>query len=483
LAIADWPWLTIKRREKEVQVVSKMIVSGGRLVLPSGVRKTDLLIEDEKIAAVGDSRHFGHADHMIDASGRIVLPGLVDVHVHFLDRFMGSVSLQDYFSGTKSAAFGGVTTIIDFAHQEKGQSLAQAIQLKREEADGHVTIDYGLHAGITDPTPETLSEMRSVIRSGIPSFKVYTIYDDFMIDDGSLLAVFEEAVRQRGLVMLHAENDKIAKYRVREFLGSGKTSAVYHALSKPNIVEEEAIQRVALLARSAGAPFYVVHLSTREGKKIIEEYRKQGFPAFSETCTHYLCLTDEVYEQANGINYIISPPLRKEQDLIALWGGLVDGSISVVSSDDCSFSDDAKLMGKDSFDRVPNGMAGVELRLPFLYSEGVRKGRISLERLAEITSTNPARIFGLFPRKGVIQPDADADLVLLDPDKEVTMSLDSIHMAADFCFLEGKKLKGYPVMTISRGKVIIQDNRFIGHEGDGRFIERKIDFRAIKYLR
>lgn len=462
--------------------MSKMIISGGRVVLPSGVRKTDLLIENEIIAAIGDRRHFVNADHLIDAGGMIVLPGLLDVHVHFLDRFMGSVSLQDYYSGTKGAAFGGVTTIIDFAHQEKGQSLAEAIRLKREEADGHVTIDYGLHAGITDPTPETLSEMKGVIRSGIPSFKAYTIYDDFMIDDGSLMAVLEEAVRYGGLVALHAENDQITKHRVREFLGAGKSSAVYHALSKPNIVEEEAVQRVALVARSVGAPFYIVHLSTREGKKIIEKCRKQGFPAFAETCTHYLCLTDEVYEQPDGINYIISPPLRKEKDVVALWEGLADGSISVVSSDDCSFSNEAKLMGKDAFNLVPNGMAGVELRLPFLYSEGVRKGRITLERLAEITSTNPSRLFGLFPRKGVIQPGADADLVLLDPGKEVTMGLDSIHMAADFCFLEGKKLTGYPVMTISRGKVIIKEDRFTGREGDGRFIQRKIDFNAISDL-
>jgi len=460
-----------------------MIISGGRVVLPSGVRKTDLFIENEIIAAIGDRKHFVRSDHLIDASDMIILPGLVDVHVHFLDRFMGSVSLQDYYSGTKGAAFGGVTTIIDFAHQEKGQSLAEAIKLKREEADDHVTIDYGLHAGITDPTPETIDEIKSVIQSGIPSFKVYTIYDDFMIDDGSLMAVFTEAARHGGLVAVHAENDTITKYRVNKFLGSGKTSAVYHALSKPNIVEEEAIQRVAVLARSVGAPFYIVHLSTREGKKIVEKCKQQGFPAFAETCTHYLCLTDEVYVQADGINYIISPPLRKGQDIDALWEGLVDGSLSVVSSDDCSFSNQAKLMGKDSFDLVPNGMAGVELRLPFLFSEGVQKGRITVERLAQITSTNPSRLFGLFPKKGAIQIGADADLVLLDPKKEVTMGLDTIHMAADFCFLEGKKLHGYPIMTISRGKVIVEDNRFTGCEGDGRFVRRKIDFDDLKGLR
>lgn len=465
--------------------MARRIISGGRVVLPTGTQQTDLVIEGEKIVAIGKVKPFVKTDAQIDARGMIVMPGLIDVHVHFLDRFMGTVSLHDFFSGTRAAAFGGVTTIIDFANQEKGQSLAEAIKLKREEADGHVVIDYGLHVAVTDPTPETLKEIRTVIKGGIPSFKVYTIYRDegLMIEDGPLMAVFAETSRHGGLVGLHAENASIAEYRQQDFLNRGDTSPVYHALSKPNLVEEEAVNRIALIGRSVRAPFYIVHLSTREGVAIIRKCRQDGHPAFAETCTHYLCLTDEVYEGPDGINYIISPPLRKSGDIRALWEGLGDGTLSVVSSDDASFSLEAKLMGKDSFDRVPNGMAGVELRLPVLFSDGVRKRKITLERLVEITSTNPARLFGLFPQKGTIQVGSDADLVIFDPTKEVTLGRESLHMAAEFCSLEGKKVIGYPRMTLSRGKVVVEDGRFTGGEGDGRYIRRRIDFRNIGRVR
>ena len=466
--------------------MSRTVITGGKVALPTGVQRTDLVIENERIVGIGKAKQFVKTDHRIDARGMIVLPGLIDVHVHFLEPFMGTVSLQDFFTGTRAAAFGGVTTVIDFAHQEKAQSLAKTIELRREKADGHVVIDYGLHVGITDPTRETIEEIHSVIKAGVPSFKIYTTYRDegLLIRDGALLAILEETARNRsGLVIVHAENNDIVEYRQRDFLSRGKTSAPYHALSKPNIVEEEAVQRVALLARSVGAPFYIVHLSTREATEIIARNRREGFPAFAETCTHYLCLTDEVYEQPDGIQYIIAPPLRKRRDVSALWAGLANGTISVVSTDCISFSNEAKLMGKDSFDRVPNGMAGVEMRLPVLFSDGVRKGRISLERLVEITSTNPARLFGLFPKKGVIQIGSDADLVILDPNKEVTLSKSSLHMIADFCSLEGKKVKGYPIMTLSRGKVIIENDRFLGHKGDGRFPHRKIDFKNMEKLR
>ncbi|MBW2056331.1 MAG: dihydropyrimidinase [Deltaproteobacteria bacterium] len=465
--------------------MARVIISGGRVVCGTGTFKADLLVENEKIAAIGKAKGFGRADRTIDATGMIVLPGLIDVHVHFLEPFMGTVSLQDFFTGTRAAAFGGVTTVIDFAHQEKGKSLAEAIERRREQADGHVVIDYGLHVGVTDPTRATLSEVENVIKSGVPSFKVYTIYRDegLMLDDGALLALLQETRRHGGLVIVHAENAFVTEYRQRVYLDHGKTSAPYHALSRPNVVEEEAIQRVALLARFAEAPFYIVHLSTREGVGIIGRNKAEGFPAFAETCTHYLCLTDEVYDRADGIHYIISPPLRKKQDMTALWEGLADGSLSVVSSDDISFSNEAKLMGKDSFDRVPNGMPGVELRLPVLFSEGFRKGRITLERLVEITSTNPSRLFGLFPQKGVIQVGSDADLVILDPTKEVVLGKDTLHMVADFCCLEGMKVRGYPVVTMSRGKVIVEDGRFLGKEGDGRFLERKIDLKGLRNLR
>ncbi|UCF91666.1 MAG: dihydropyrimidinase [Desulfobacterales bacterium] len=463
--------------------MARTMITGGKAVLPTGAQQVDILIENEKIAGIGQASSLAQTDNWIDAKGQIVLPGLIDMHVHFLDRFMGTISLHDFFTGTRAAACGGVTTIIDFANQKKGGSLADAIEHKRSEADGHVVIDYGLHAEITDPTPAVMKEVRSIIKAGVPSFKVYTIYEGMMVDDGALLALFEQTSRGGGLVIVHAENNFIADRLRREYLREGKTGAMYHALSKPNIVEAEAIGRIAYLAGHLKAPFYIVHMSTREGRQIMQHCRHKGQAAFAETCTHYLCLTDSVYRRRDGINYIISPPLRKQEDIEALWEGLHEGTISVVSTDDASFSVESKRMGKDSFDKVPNGMAGVELRLPVMFSEGVLKRGLSLERMVELTSTNPARLFGLFPQKGVIQVGSDADLVILDPQKKVKLGMKTTHMVTDFCSLEGLRVTGYPVMTLSRGKVIVENGKFVGRQGEGRFLHRKIDFNAIRNVR
>ncbi|UCD81943.1 MAG: dihydropyrimidinase, partial [Desulfobacterales bacterium] len=387
--------------------MTRTIIAGGKVVLPTGAQSVDIFIENEKISGIGKAKNMAKTDNWIDAQGKIVLPGLIDMHVHFLDRFMGTVSLHDFFTGTRAAAFGGVTTIIDFANQKKGCSLADAIKRKQSEADGKVVVDYGLHAEITDPTPQVIKEVRSIVQAGVPTFKVYTIYPGMWVDDGALVALFEQTSRHGGLVIVHAENNFIAQRLKDAYLSRGKTSAVYHALSKPNIVESEAIHRVAYLANCMQAPFYIVHMSTREGRDIMRQCQKQGQAAFAETCAHYLCLTDSVYKRRDGINYIISPPLRKKADIDALWQGLAEGSIAVVSTDDASFSVKSKKMGKDRFDKVPNGMAGVEFRLPVMYSEGVVKRGMRLERLAELTSTNPARLFGLYPQKGIIQVGSD----------------------------------------------------------------------------
>lgn len=463
--------------------MSRMIIAGGTVVLPNGAQQTDILIESDKIVSIGHRKHFPRSDNLIDAKDKVVLPGLIDIHVHFLDRFMGTVSLHDFFTGTRAAAYGGVTTIIDFANQKKGGSLAEAIQSKRAEADDNVVIDYSVHAEITDPTLDTIKEVKKIIKAGVPSFKVYTIYDGMKVDDGAMVSLLEQTAKHGGLVIIHAENDNMAQRRKSEFLSQGKTAAIYHALSKPNLTEAEAINRVAYLAEYLGAPFYIVHMSTLEGCQIIRRCQKNGLPAFAETCTHYLCLTDDVYKKRNGINYIISPPLRKNKDLEALWANLLNGTIAVVSTDDASFSVKSKKMGKDRFDKVPNGMAGVELRLPVLYSEGVINRGLSLERLAAISSTNPARLFGLYPQKGVIWVGSDADIVILDPDKEVTLGMKTTHMVTDFCSLEGLKVRGYPTTTIARGKVIVDGGEFLGQQGAGRFLKREIDFNSLQYLR
>jgi dihydropyrimidinase len=286
--------------------MTRTIIAGGKVVLPAGAQQVDILVENEKIAGIGKAKNLPKTDNWINAKGKLVLPGLIDMHVHFMDRFMGTTSLHDFFSGTRAAAFGGITTIIDFANQKKGGSLADAIKRKRSEADGNVVIDYGVHAEITDPTPAVIKEVRSIIRSGVPSFKVYTIYEGMMVDDGALVDLFEQTGKFGGLVILHAENNFITQRLTQKYLSQGKTSAIYHALSKPNIVESEAINRIAYLAECMNAPFYIVHMSTREGRQIIQKCQQKGQVAFAETCTHYLCLTDSVYKRRDG--YPLSAP-------------------------------------------------------------------------------------------------------------------------------------------------------------------------------
>ena len=463
--------------------MARTIIAGGKVVLPTGTQQVDIFVENEKIAAIGKTKNLPKTDNCIDARDKFVLPGLIDMHVHFVDRFMGTVSLHDFFTGTRAAAFGGVTSIIDFANQKKGGTLADAIKRKRSDADGNVAIDYGLHAEVTDPTPAVIKEVPSLIRSGIPTFKVYTIYEGMMVDDGAIIDLFEQTGKFGGLVIVHAENNFIAQRLKQKYLSQGKTSAIYHARSKPNVVEAEAIHRIAYLAEFMKAPFYIVHMSTREGCQIIQKCQQRGQVAFAETCTHYLCLTDNVYKRRNGINFIISPPLRKKKDLDALWSALAEGSISVVSTDDASFSIESKKMGKNRFDKVPNGMAGVELRLPVMFSEGVLKRGLPLERMVQLTSTNPARLFGLYPKKGIIQVGSDADLVILDPQKKVTLGKKTTHMQTDFCSLEGLKVTGYPIMTMSRGNVIVDNGNFVGHKGNGKFLKRRIDINAMQKVR
>ena len=450
-----------------------LLIKGGTVVFGGARRQTDVLVEGERIVKVEPSLH-ANVSTVIDAEGKFVLPGAVDVHTHMQLPVSGSVSADDFFTGTRAAAFGGVTTILDFATQSKGESLMETAAKRRSEAEGKVCIDYGLHLGITDFTDQTMVEIPLMIDQGCPSFKLFMAYPALALNDGELYAAIKTASEAGGMAGVHAENMHLIGRFVRTLLSEGKTAPRYHEISRPAFVEAEAVSRAILLASETKSNLYFFHLSSARGLAEIRKARERGLPVYAETCPQYLLLTRDKYKEPDLIaaRYVISPPLRGEEDQEALWSGLADGSLQVVGSDHCPFRTEQKKVGMASFDRIPNGGPGVETLLPLLLSEGVGKGRLTIERLVEITSTEPAKLFGLYPKKGAVMAGSDADLVIIDPDKEVTLSAETLHMNVDYTLYEGYVLKGYPETTVRRGKVICSDGQFFGAAGDGRFIPR-----------
>lgn len=453
-----------------------LIIENGKVVFPKYTADAAIAVDDGKIIAIGSRKIMPKGDKVIDAKGKFVLPGCIDPHVHINMPFMGATTKDDFFVATKATSSGGTTMIIDFAIQEKGSLPMKAVQDRRAQADGKVVIDYSLHPSITDLTPEAVGQLKELIDYGLPSIKLFLVYrkEGFMVDDGTLLKVFEESKEHGGLVGLHAENVSMIEYLRDEALKQGNTDAIYHALTRPPITEAEAVNRAIFIANYLKAPYYNFHLSIKEGVELFREARNRGQPMYAETCTHYLVNTMENLKGPDGINFICTPPLRTKEHQESLWRGLADGTLSLVSSDHCAFTKEMKKIGEDSFDKVPNGMPGHEFRLPILFSEGVGKGRISVNRLSEITSTNAAKIFGMYPKKGVIRIGSDADLVILDPKLEKIITTEDSLYGMDWYPCDGMNVKGWPVVTISKGKIIWEDGKFQGKAGDGEFIKRSL---------
>jgi dihydropyrimidinase len=407
----------------------------------------------------------------------LVLPGLIDPHVHFNLPFMGTVTRHDFFSGSIAAAAGGVTTIVDFAFQEKGKPVLDAVRARQAEAEGQASIDYSFHAVFTDVNHETPRQLADLIEAGICSWKVFMAYRrlGIMVDDGGLYALLEASSRLPCVGIAHAENAAIIELLVDKFLAEGNVGARYHALSRPPLAESEAVGRAARLAGATGTPFYFFHLSSSNAIAELSTAKASGWPVYAETCPHYLLLDQSIYDEPEGYHWCMSPPLRDQAHRDVLWEALANGVIDIVSSDDGAFDTESKARGRASFDTIPNGVPGVETRLSLLYSEGVQRGRITAERLVALCSTNPARLLGMYPRKGVIAPGSDADLVLFDPNAKRTLSLANSHMRAGWHPFAGWQVRGAPVATIAQGQVIMQDNKFCGRAGTGRFIHRRFD--------
>jgi dihydropyrimidinase len=450
--------------------MKSLVIKGGTLVTPQGTFKADLLVKRGIITAIGQDLA---GDEVISAAGKLVLPGCIDAHTHMAMPFGGTVSCDDFADGTAAGAFGGITSIVDFAIQGKGRSLADTIESKRKDADGKVYTDYGLHIAITDLSDAVLAEIPRAIAAGVPTFKCFMTYPGMAVDDYTLFKVLKTASENGGRVSVHAENLSMITHGVEALLKAGKTEPKYHAVSRPDYVEAEAVARAIMWAEEAGAELYVVHLSTAKGLALVKAAQARGVSVIAETCPQYLALTEESYTESDfgGAKYVMSPPLRKAADQAALWAGLADGSISTVASDHCPFTMEQKRMGLGDFSKIPNGAPGTETILPILYSEGVLKDRITLGQLVALTSANPARIFGM-PAKGSLEPGKDADIVIFDPKAEWSLDEGELHTKAGYSPFEGLKVKGKVVSSLVRGTFVVKDGILAGKAGYGEFLVR-----------
>jgi len=452
------------------------LVVNGRVVTATDTYSSDIAINGGKIEAIGKALSRENAKKVIDAQGKYVLPGGIDVHTHLDMPFGGTTSADDFETGTRAAAFGGTTTLIDFAIQYKGQTLRTAFDTWMQKAGGRAVSDYSFHCIITDLGSAQLEEMNALVRDGVTSFKLFMAYPGvFMLDDASIFKAFRATAKNGGLVCMHAENGSAIDVIVQQALAEGKKAPKYHALTRPTTAEAEATGRAIALAEMAGAPVYIVHLSCNDALDKIREARDRGLPVYAETCPQYLYLSLDNMEAPGfeGAKYVFTPPLREKWHQEKLWNGLKQDHLQVVSTDHCPFCfKDQKELGKDDFTKIPNGGPGIEHRMSLIYSGGVAKGRFSVNRFVELVSTMPARLFGLYPRKGTIAVGSDADLVIFDPDRKHTISAKTHHMRVDYSMFEGIEVTGMPDAVLSRGQVIVEGDKFLGRAGAGEFIKR-----------
>src|SRR6266446_6082206 len=456
----------------------KTLIRNGHIVTAVDSYVADVFIDGETIALIGrDLRGVGGSvDKTIDATDKLVIPGGIDPHTHLDLPFGGTSSSDDFETGTRAAAFGGTTTIIDFAVQYHGQSLNQALDVWFAKAEGKAAIDYGFHLICTDLPDERLPELKGLIDQGIPSFKLFMAYPGgFLVDDGTIFKAMTTAGEAGGLICMHAENGVVIDVLVKRAIAEGRTAPKYHALTRPTRAEAEGVHRAIAIAQMADSPVYIVHLSSYDALKEVQAARDLGLPAYAETCPQYLFLDYSYYEQEGfeGAKYVMTPPLRDKSNQEQLWKGLRGNDLQVISTDHCPFCfKEQKELGRDDFSKIPNGGPGVEHRMSLIYDGGVGQKRISLNRFVELTSTAAAKIFGLFPRKGTVAVGSDADLVIFDPDREQTISSKTHHMRVDYSAYEGRKVRGVTETVISRGNVIVENGTFKGKAGMGRFLKR-----------
>ncbi len=459
----------------------RTLIRGGRVLTAVDDCVADVLVEGEQVVCIGRDLQV-QADRTLEAAGRYVIPGGIDVHTHLDLPFGGTFASDDFETGHVAAAFGGTTTHIDFAVQFKGQSLHEGLDAWHAKARGKAGIDYGFHMIVTDLNDRTLAELDEVVAEGVPSIKLFLAYPGvFMVDDGTLYRTMEVTRRNGGLVMVHAENGYVIDHLVRQALAAGKTTPLWHALTRPPELEGEATGRAILMSEMTGAPLYVVHVTCEQAVGEIKAARGRGANVYGETCPQYLYLSQECYEEPDfgGAKYVMSPPIRPKGHGDILWSALQRDHLQVVSTDHCPFVMKAgygglpaqKELGHDDFSKIPNGAPGIETRMDVMH-QGVVDGRLALNRWVELCCTAPAKMFGMFPRKGTVAVGSDADLVLYDPGFRRTLKATELHSRCDYTIFEGMSVQGRAETVLLRGKVIIENGKYTGTRGEGQFLRR-----------
>src|SRR5271154_956438 len=453
------------------------IIKNATIITATDTTPADVGISAGKISAIAAQLSPENATHTIDAANHLLLPGGIDVHTHLDMPFGGTTSADDFQTGTIAAAFGGTTTLIDFAIQYKGQTLRHAFDTWMKKAEGKAVADYAFHCIITELGDTQLEEMGALVREGVSSFKLFMAYPGvFMLDDATIFRAMLQAAKHGGMICMHAENGGAIDVLVQRALAEGKTAPKYHALTRPTTAEGEATSRAIALAEMAGAPVYIVHLSCNDALEKVREARDRGLPAYAETCPQYLYLSLDKMDAPGfeGAKNVFTPPLREKWNQEKLWQGLAKDTLQVVSTDHCPFCfKEQKELGKDDFTKIPNGGPGIEHRLSLIYTGGVGGNRFSANRFVELVSTAPAKLFGLYPRKGTIAVGSDADIVVFDPNEEQVISAKTHHMRVDYSMFEGIRVKGIPKVVLSRGRTIIENGKFLGKPGAGEFIKRQ----------
>jgi dihydropyrimidinase len=452
-----------------------VMIRNGRVITATDDYVADVFIDGETVSTIGRNLPM-QADRTINASHRLVIPGAIDPHVHMELPFGGTVSSDDFRTGTIAAAFGGTTSIIDFAIQYKGKTFQETLEDWHSKAQGKCAIDYGFHLAVTEYEQRHAPEFKRVIDSGVTTFKLFLAYPGvFMVDDQTMFRVMKAAGAAGGLTLVHAENGFAISELIEQLIAAGKVEPRYHAQSRPPVMQADGVARAVRVAEAAESPVFIVHVSCEAAMVELQRARDRGHRAFGETCTQYLFLDETCYDRPDfeGAKYVFTPPLAGRENIEPLWKGLKLGYLQEVSTDHCPFNfRGQKELGRGDFRKIPNGGPGVEDRLSLVYHGGVVERGFSLNKWVELCSTASARMFGMFPRKGTIAVGSDADIVIFDPNKERTISARTHHMNCDYSLFEGMKIKGLPETVLSRGKVIVEEGRYVGTPGEGRFIQR-----------
>jgi dihydropyrimidinase len=456
--------------------MATVLIQNGNVVNADATVRADVLIDGGVIKEVRPGIPANSVQTVVDATGLLLLPGGIDAHTHLDMPFGGTNSADDFLTGTRAAAIGGTTTIVDFAIQARGTKMRNALDSWWKKAEGKACIDYGLHMIVTDLPDAGLEDMDDMVREGVASFKLFMAYPNvLMVDDATIFKAMRQTAKNGALICMHAENGSVIDVIVQQALAEGKRAPIYHALTRPTRAEAEAVHRAIAMAEMAGVPVYIVHLSSEDALNQVREARDRGLPAFAETCPQYLLLSlEDVQDKGwEGAKYVFTPPLRERKNQPKLWEGLRKDNLQVVSTDHCPFCfEDQKALGKDDFTKIPNGGPGIENRLQLLHHHGVGKGNFSLNRFVELVSTAPARIFGMYPKKGAIKAGSDADIVLWDPQAAHTISAATHHMRVDYSMFEGFKVRGNARDVYSRGELIVSKGEFIGKPGRGQYLRR-----------